>query len=1042
MSNTFDGVLAYEDYAWLDNDLSFDAPADLLAASSGSNGISALSVPTSTNTPPVYQPSEDKSDASGNVSAAAMASGRGTVSAGKGAHIAAIGESAAPTFDDNYGRDTYLIPSDNFFSNQWHLVNTGQSGGTAGVDLNVTGIWDDYTGAGVTVGVWDDGVSYTHSDLDDNYDTGLHIMIGGSTHDPYPVSADSAHGTAVAGVIAAENNGAGTVGVAFDATVAGVDILSDGTDIDTNAEFYGSMFEMDNFDITNHSWGFTTPFAANILSPDTFWTNFFAGVADAVDNGRGGLGTIVNVAAGNSRTAGDSANSSNWNSMPETIAVAAASHDGNVSWYSNPGSSLLISGHSNGPAGSGIWTTDREGSDGYNTDASGDYTDSFGGTSSATPLVSGLVALMLEANPDLGWRDVQNILAYSSNHTGTAIGGSASGNELFEWGWNGANDWNGGGLHFSNDYGFGLVDAHAAVRLAETWTDQQTSANWENLVADTWSGNQTIADNDATGFTFDFTATDDVDLEMVGLRVDIPGGYMGDYYITLTSPSGTTSIVAFDHVQGDSATDSFLFTSNAFRGEDSAGTWTVTISDRWSGIEGDLEFAQLEFYGGTPDTDDLYVFTNEFSDYAGVSGHSTVIGDANGGTDTLNASAVTSNTTVNLGSNTGFIDGVGITHSGGIENVFTGDGDDILTGDSSNNWFRAGRGSDLLYGSDGSDTLDGGEGIDMVDYSGSALGVTVNLNAGTGSGGQAQGDTLVGIENLVGSNQGDALRGSNIDNTIFGLSGNDVIRGFGGRDTVYGGDGADNIRGGASLDSIFGQTGDDLLFGEGGNDTLFGGTGEDRLFGEGGDDTLSGGAGRDVLLGGIGQDLLYGGDGNDVLRGGNEADLMYGHTGDDLLLGSSGDDRLTGGAGDDSLRGDTGADILFGGDDNDNLRGGSGADILVGGGGQDFLFGQGGADTFVFNDITDSVVGASRDRIVNFESTVDTIDLSGIDADTGTGGDQAFSLVGSFSSTAGELVIIATGGGSVLAGDVDGDGTADFQITVTGDAPVAGDFVF
>ena len=95
----------------------------------------------------------------------------------------------------------------------------------------------------------------------------------------------------------------------------------------------------------------------------------------------------------------------------------------------------------------------------------------------------------------------------------------------------------------------------------------------------------------------------------------------------------------------------------------------------------------------------------------------------------------------------------------------------------------------------------------------------------------------------------------------------------------------------------------------------------------------------------------------------------------------------------------------------------------------------------MFNDITDSAVGASRDRIVNFESTVDTIDLSGIDADTGTGGDQAFSLVGSFSSTAGELVIIATGGGSVLAGDVDGDGSADFQITVTGDAPVAGDFV-
>lgn len=108
-----------------------------------------------------------------------------------------------------------VVPSDDLYPNQWHLDNNGQSGGEAGVDLNVTEVWDDYTGEGVVVGIWDDGVQYTHHDLDDNYDTSLHIVIDGDVHNPLPWRPASAHGTSVAGVIAAENNGEGTVGVAI-----------------------------------------------------------------------------------------------------------------------------------------------------------------------------------------------------------------------------------------------------------------------------------------------------------------------------------------------------------------------------------------------------------------------------------------------------------------------------------------------------------------------------------------------------------------------------------------------------------------------------------------------------------------------------------------------------------------------------------------------------------------------------------------------------------------------------------------------------------
>ena len=115
------------------------------------------------------------------------------------------------------------MPTDGMVSTQWHLKNTGQTGGTAGIDINVSAVWDDYTGAGVSIGIYDDGVDFTHSDLNDNYDASQHLVIGGTTYSAMPTTGY--HGTAVAGLIAAENNGTGTVGVAYGASITGVPIL-------------------------------------------------------------------------------------------------------------------------------------------------------------------------------------------------------------------------------------------------------------------------------------------------------------------------------------------------------------------------------------------------------------------------------------------------------------------------------------------------------------------------------------------------------------------------------------------------------------------------------------------------------------------------------------------------------------------------------------------------------------------------------------------------------------------------------------------------
>ena len=177
-----------------------------------------------------------------------------------------------------------------------------------------------------------------------------------------------------------------------------------------------------NFDVVNHSWGTPDPFAENILDPAL--STIVAGFNNALQNGRGGLGTIIIKAAGNDRTdQGNSGvardtNDSSFTNWPGIITVAAVNNSGIVSGYSTPGAAVLVSAPSGGGS-QGIWTTDRTGTAGFNsgfdpfTNDNGfpDYYGNFSGTSAASPMVAGIAALMLDANPNLGWRDVQEILS-------------------------------------------------------------------------------------------------------------------------------------------------------------------------------------------------------------------------------------------------------------------------------------------------------------------------------------------------------------------------------------------------------------------------------------------------------------------------------------------------------------------------------------------------------------------------------------------------------------------------------------------------------
>jgi Ca2+-binding RTX toxin-like protein len=193
--------------------------------------------------------------------------------------------------------------------------------------------------------------------------------------------------------------------------------------------------------------------------------------------------------------------------------------------------------------------------------------------------------------------------------------------------------------------------------------------------------------------------------------------------------------------------------------------------------------------------------------------------------------------------------------------------------------------------------------------------------------------------------------------------------------------------------------------------------------------TLAGNGVNNVMLGRDGADTVTGGAGDDRMRGDGGDDLVQGDEGDDLVRGGAGADTVYGGEGDDTLTGDAAGDRLFGDD---------GDDVLTGGAGRDTLYGGADADSFVFRFATDSAVGSTlRDLIVGFETGLDLIDLRQMDASSLLTGNQAFTFIGTgaFTSVAGQLRAIH-GTSSVIQGDVNGDGVADFELQLNGIATV------
>ncbi|EEE35135.1 iron-regulated protein FrpC [Rhodobacteraceae bacterium KLH11] len=367
----------------------------------------------------------------------------------------------------------------------------------------------------------------------------------------------------------------------------------------------------------------------------------------------------------------------------------------------------------------------------------------------------------------------------------------------------------------------------------------------------------------------------------------------------------------------------------------------------------------------------------------GGSGHDWIEGEA--GNDTISGGS--NNDRLFGGSGADILSGYN-----GNDSLDGGADDDILRGEAGADTLIGGDGRDYLEGGTGADILDGGVGLlDAAVYLNSAAGVTVNLSTGLHSGGDATGDVLTNIENIIGSNHGDNLTGDDFDNLLGGGAGDDTLAGGNGHDRLYGdegndqidaGEGVDRVWGGAGQDTVQLGAGDDVFHGDDNGDTLghdsvSGGDGNDVIYGDLGNDTITGDAGNDYihgqigndsLSGGIGDDAIFGGEGQDSLSGDDGADILYGGDDIDFLWGGKDHDELHGGTGDDTLNGDLGNDKLFGGFGNDSLVGGEGNDTLNGGAGQDSIYG-GSGDDFIIYSAGDDYISAGWDY-------ADTLDLS------------------------------------------------------------------
>lgn len=841
--------------------------------------------------------------------------------------------------------------------------------------------WDFATGSGVTIGLVDEGVNYTHVDLSGSFDRSIDFdPMDTGDQDARPDSLSEEHGTEVAGVIAGSGaNDVGTIGAAPGATITASYLRYGQVTISNLVDI---LAHQSAYDISNNSWGFTAAFADN--GGEYYFAPVVEAIASAASDGRGGLGTAMVFAAGNGKLSvggqniGDDANFHSLSNNRFSITVGAHDSTGESAFFSSPGANVLLSA----PGMSLLTTSGLEDGSSESTYASG--------TSFAAPMVSSAVALMLEANPNLGYRDIQEILAISSDpsRSGLAVA-------------NGAGNINGGGMLFDREMGFGALNALSAVNLARSWTSQHTAANEEHIAADFIVPASVDPLSQSLSCDVVNTGASDFSLDFVELTLTLEDIDLTDLRVELISADGTATLIAPNmRAAGGRTSLDFTFSSVATWGESPFGTWTVKLSHP-SGASDDFHIlgAKLDLYGDSLTADDDHIFTASYARLVAADATRQTITDADGGVDRLNFAAAAAGVTANLSGGANAIGDVGFVLNGAFENIFGSIHADSFVGSAASNLIDGDFGNDWIAGLDGDDFLNGGAGDDFI--IGGAGADSIDGGAGTDT---AAYDSAVTLDFATGQHSGAAAGDIFVRVEQFALSaGNDAFIG--------------------SQAAV-----DETVNGNGGADTLDGGAGNDRL---------DGGVGADVMIGGLGNDIfVFGsrgdaaseqrGEGKDTIVSSISLKLMANVENLELTGAAR---RGAGNALDNALLGNKHANKLAGAAGNDTIDGGKGNDVLTG---------DNGRDLFVFTNVKDT------DRVTDFHHGKDRIDLSDIDASVRAKGDNKFKFVGEhdFGGRAGEVRFDEQGSKTIIAADRDGDGSADFKIVLDGHHHLtAGDFI-
>jgi len=433
------------------------------------------------------------------------------------------------------------LASEPLYNSQWHLhyVDFDESV-TSPSDLNVEPVWiAGNLGQGAQLAIVDDGVEKAHPDLAANFvaEDSYSVINANNVETPSfdPITSDG-HGTRSAGTAAAGINGICGAGSAPRARLAGIRLL----DTSQTAEMEAASLtwhDQKNM-IYSSSWG-PTDDGLRTEGPSQLLAD---AMEEAITNGRNGRGVIYVWAGGNGKRANDNCNKDGYVNSRYTIAVAAIDHHGVQAPYSEECSALLV----NAPGGFGrlIPTTTLT--------KEGQCTASFSGTSASCPMVAGVVALILTANPNLSWRDVQGVFVRSSDKNDP---GDAS--------WN----LNGAGLLFSHKYGFGKVNAARAVSLAKAWAPLSSEQHIS-------SGTMYLPVNGTSPKNASYSVTLSLKVESVAVKLVCLISNRGRLSLNLYSPSGMKSSLIGFH---DDTTKNYVwtFTSMAHYGEDSIGVWTL-----------------------------------------------------------------------------------------------------------------------------------------------------------------------------------------------------------------------------------------------------------------------------------------------------------------------------------------------------------------------------------------------------------------------------------------------------------------------------------